>query len=54
MRLCFDCDDTLYNLAWPYLTTLHQFFPALDESIDLEQLYQDYRGFGDALFDLLQ
>lgn len=54
MRLCFDCDDTLYNLAWPYLTTLHQFFPDLDESIDLEQMYQDYRGFGDALFDLLQ
>ena len=54
LRLCFDCDDTLYNLNEPFLKTLFQFFPDLDPSIDLEQMYQEYRGFGDALFDLLQ
>lgn len=54
-NLCFDCDDTLYDLSWPFRKAMERFFPEVtDENFDMEQMYQDYRGHGDALFDLLQ
>lgn len=52
MKLCFDCDDTLYDLQWPFKMCLKKFFPSFDG--DCQEFYRIYRDFGDSVFDLLQ
>lgn len=52
MKLCFDCDDTLYDLQWPFKKCLKKFFPSFDG--DSQEFYRIYRDFGDSVFDLLQ
>lgn len=56
VNICLDCDDTLYDLSWPFWKTMEQFFPDFQpqDTALREQIYQDYRKFGDDLFDLLQ
>ena len=48
----FDCDDTLYDLSWPFRKCMEEFLPDVD--VDMNQFYADYRKFGDRIFDKLQ
>ena len=48
----FDCDDTLYDLSWPFRKCMEEFLPSVD--VDMNQFYADYRKFGDMIFDDLQ
>lgn len=53
LNLCFDCDDTLYNLSWPFIQTMKKFFPEVnEETYDMEKMYLDYRHHGDVIYDL--
>lgn len=55
LKLLFDCDDTLYDLSWPFRMSAERLLPK--EKIDhlnLETLYNQYRAFGDEIFDLVQ
>lgn len=55
LKLCFDCDDTLYDLSWPFRMSLdHMFDKTALDSIDLEKFYLDYRKAGDEIFDQIQ
>lgn len=51
-KLMFDCDDTLYDLSWPFRKCMEEFLPNVD--VDMNQFYADYRKFGDMIFDDLQ
>lgn len=55
LKLLFDCDDTLYDLSWPFKSSVEQLI-AYDQRkhIDLEQFYMDYRKAGDEIFDRVQ
>ena len=48
----FDCDDTLYDLSWPFRKCMKEFLPNVD--VDMDLFYADYRKFGDMIFDDLQ
>lgn len=47
----FDCDDTLYDLQWPFKMCVDEL---LNVEIDMDRFYKDYRMFGDMIFDQLQ
>lgn len=51
-KLMFDCDDTLYDLSWPFRKCMEEFLPNVD--VDMDLFYADYRKFGDLIFDQLQ
>lgn len=51
-KLMFDCDDTLYDLSWPFRKCMEEFLPNVD--VDMNQFYADYRKFGDMIFVDLQ
>ena len=48
-KLMFDCDDTLYDLSWPFRKCMEEFLPNAD--VDMDLFYADYRKFGDMIFD---
>lgn len=50
MNLCFDCDDTLYDLQWPFKQAVMDRMPEC--AIDLSVFYQRYRDIGDTIFEL--
>lgn len=50
LNLCFDCDDTLYDLQEPFNRSVKQFIPVLPVSLPF--FYQVYRKVGDRVFDL--
>lgn len=52
MKLCFDCDDTLYDLTEPFKKCISKFIP--DFNGDIDEFYRIYREYGDSVFDLLQ
>lgn len=55
LKLCFDCDDTLYDLSWPFkMSADHMFEKKVLDPIDLTAFYKDYRKAGDEIFDRLQ
>lgn len=49
----FDCDDTLYDLSWPFQKCIEEVLPEA-KKFDLKSFYADYRKFGDLIFDQLQ
>ena len=51
-KVMFDCDDTLYDLSWPFRKCMEEFLPNVD--VDMDLFYADYRKFGDLIFDDLQ
>lgn len=53
MKFMFDCDDTLYDLSWPFKMTCAKLLK-LDDSYDLEKMYATYRECGDEIFDKVQ
>ena len=53
MKLCFDCDDTLYDLSYPFKKACHILLN-LDDHYDLENMYSTYRSCGDEIFDQIQ
>lgn len=50
LNLCFDCDDTLYDLQEPFNRSVKQFIPVLPVSLPF--FYKVYRKVGDHVFDL--
>lgn len=50
INLCFDCDDTLYDLQEPFNRSVKQFIPVLPVSLSF--IYKVYRKVGDRVFDL--
>ncbi len=55
MKFCFDCDDTLYDLQWPFKMSIQEVIPSiLDTNIDLDAFYHIYRKYGDDVFNELQ
>lgn len=50
LDLCFDCDDTLYDLQEPFNRSVKQFIPVLPVSLPF--FYKVYRKVGDRVFDL--
>lgn len=50
LNLCFDCDDTLYDLQEPFHRSVKQFIPVLPVSLPF--FYKVYRKVGDRVFDL--
>lgn len=50
LNLCFDCDDTLYDLQEPFNRSVKQFIPVLPVSLPF--MYKVYRKVGDRVFDL--
>lgn len=50
LDLCFDCDDTLYDLQEPFNRSVKQFIPVLP--VNLPFFYKVYRKVGDRVFDL--
>ena len=48
-KLMLDCDDTLYDLSWPFRKCMEEFLPNVD--VDMDLFYADYRKFGDLIFD---
>ena len=50
LNLCFDCDDTLYDLQEPFNRSVKQFIPVLPVSLPF--IYKVYRKVGDRVFDL--
>lgn len=50
LNLCFDCDDTLYDLQEPFNRSEKQFIPVLPVSLPF--FYKVYRKVGDRVFDL--
>ena len=53
MKFCFDCDDTLYDLSYPFKKACNELLN-LDETHDLESMYTIYRSCGDEIFDKIQ
>lgn len=53
MKLCFDCDDTLYDLSYPFKKSLEYYF-GIDSSWNLTEMYAYYRTCGDEIFDKVQ
>lgn len=53
MKFCFDCDDTLYDLSYPFKKTCKELLN-IDETFDLESMYATYRSCGDEIFDKIQ
>lgn len=49
----FDCDDTLYDLSWPFQQCIQELLPQALQ-LDLQSFYADYRKFGDEIFEELQ
>lgn len=47
-KVMFDCDDTLYDLSWPFRKCMEEFLPNVD--VDMDLFYADYRKFGDMIF----
>ena len=55
LKLLFDCDDTLYDLSWPFRMTAERFISQdIIKHLNLETLYNQYRAFGDEIFNLVQ
>ena len=55
LKLLFDCDDTLYDLSWPFRMTVERLLPKENiNALNLETLYNQYRSFGDEIFNLVQ
>lgn len=52
-KIMFDCDDTLYDLSWPFQKCIDALLPEA-KAFDLNSIYADYRKFGDMIFDKLQ
>jgi putative hydrolase of the HAD superfamily len=52
MNICFDCDDTLYDLQEPFRKTMETFFPSFETDHDLDTAYRQYRTYGDEVFAL--
>lgn len=50
LNLCFDFDDTLYDLQEPFNRSVKQFIPVLPVSLPF--FYKVYRKVGDRVFDL--
>lgn len=50
LNLCFDCDDTLYDLQEPFNRSVKQFILVLPVSLPF--FYKVYRKVGDRVFDL--
>lgn len=50
LNLCFDCDDTLYDLQEPFNRSVKKFLPVLPVSLPF--FYKVYRKVGDRVFDL--
>lgn len=50
LNLCFDCDDTLYDLQEPFNRSVKKFIPVLPVSLPF--FYKVYRKVGDRVFDL--
>lgn len=50
LNLCFDCDDTLYDLQEPFHRSVKLFIPVLPVSLPF--FYKVYRKVGDRVFDL--
>lgn len=50
LNLCFDCDDTLYDLQEPFNRSVKQFISVLPVSLPF--FYKVYRKVGDRVFDL--
>lgn len=50
LNLCFDCDDTLYDLQESFNRSVKQFIPVLPVSLPF--FYKVYRKVGDRVFDL--
>lgn len=46
-KVMFDCDDTLYDLSWPFRKCMKEFLPNVD--VDMDLFYADYRKFGDMI-----
>lgn len=46
-KVMFDCDDTLYDLSWPFRKCMEEFLPNVD--VDMDLFYADYRKFGDMI-----
>ena len=42
MKFCFDCDDTLYDLSYPFKKACNELLN-IDETHDLESMYTIYR-----------
>ena len=53
MKFCFDCDDTLYDLSYPFKKACNELLN-IDETHDLESMYTIYRSCGDEIFDKIQ
>lgn len=53
MKFCFDCDDTLYDLSYPFKRACKELLN-IDETYDLESMYTTYRSCGDEIFDKIQ
>ncbi len=54
MKFCFDCDDTLYDLEWPFRMSMQEIIPfVLHSKIDITEFYHTYRKYGDDVFDYL-
>lgn len=53
MKFCFDCDDTLYDLSYPFKKACNELLN-IDETYDLESMYTIYRSCGDEIFDKIQ
>ncbi len=47
----FDCDDTLYDLQWPFKQCVNEL---LKVDVNFDDFYRDYRMYGDLIFDKLQ
>ena len=47
----FDCDDTLYDLQWPFKQCVNEL---LSVHVNFDNFYRDYRMYGDLIFDKLQ
>lgn len=55
LKLCFDLDDTLYDLSWPFKMAVADLLPQLlSRKYDLNKMYKEYRAYGDNIFDDLQ
>lgn len=54
MKFCFDCDDTLYDLSYPFKRTCKELLNIDETTHDLESMYATYRSCGDEIFDKIQ
>lgn len=49
----FDCDDTLYDLRWPFQMAIQEVLPEAMH-LDFSKFYKDYRDAGDEIFYKIQ